>query len=75
MICGKFQDSPRTSGARVPVVVFMHGSSGLGLKAIGEWQQWLASLGWASLAPDSFALNLPNALWATAGFLASLSRS
>jgi hypothetical protein len=42
--------------ARVPVVVFLHGSSGLGLKAIGEWQQWLATLGVASIAPDSFAL-------------------
>ena len=41
---------------RVPVVVFMHGSSGLGLKAIGEWQQWLAEQGIASVAPDSFAL-------------------
>jgi len=42
--------------ARVPVVVFMHGSSGLGLPAIGEWQRWLASQGIASFAPDSFAL-------------------
>ena len=40
----------------MPVVVFLHGSSGLGLKAIGEWQLWLASLGVASMAPDSFAL-------------------
>jgi dienelactone hydrolase len=54
--CGWLQDAPKTTGARVPVVVFLHGSSGLALKAIGEWQQWLASLGWASLAPDSFAL-------------------
>jgi dienelactone hydrolase len=38
------------------VVVFLHGSSGLGLKAIGEWQQWLCGLGYASVAPDSFAL-------------------
>ena len=30
---------------RAPVVVFLHGSSGLGLKAIGEWQLWLADLG------------------------------
>lgn len=41
---------------KVPVVLFMHGSSGLGLKAIGEWQRWLAGLGIASVAPDSFAL-------------------
>jgi dienelactone hydrolase len=54
--CGKFQDAPKTNGTKVPVVVFLHGSSGLGLKAIGEWQLWLAGMGWASLAPDSFAL-------------------
>jgi dienelactone hydrolase len=42
--------------ARVPVVLFLHGSSGLSLKAIGEWQQWLAAQGIASFAPDSFAL-------------------
>ena len=54
--CGKFSSIPPLSGRRVPVVVFLHGSSGLGLKAIGEWQQWLASLGYASIAPDSFAL-------------------
>jgi dienelactone hydrolase len=41
---------------KAPVVVFLHGSSGLGLKAIGEWQLWLASLGIASLAPDSMSL-------------------
>lgn len=53
---GAWRDAPRASGARVPVVIFLHGSSGLGLAAIGEWQRWLASLGVASLAPDSFAL-------------------
>lgn len=53
---GPLRGAPTQVKARVPVVVFMHGSSGLGLKAIGEWQQWLASLGVASLAPDSFAL-------------------
>jgi dienelactone hydrolase len=53
---GAFKDAPKPARARVPVVVFLHGSSGLGLKAIGEWQQWLASLGVASIAPDSFAL-------------------
>jgi len=53
---GAFKDAPRETRARVPVVVFLHGSSGLGLKAIGEWQQWLATMGIASFAPDSFAL-------------------
>jgi dienelactone hydrolase len=52
---GKFKDAPEITG-RFPIVIFLHGSSGLGLKAIGEWQGWLASLGVASLAPDSFAL-------------------
>ncbi|MCW5648860.1 MAG: alpha/beta hydrolase [Ramlibacter sp.] len=52
---GPLRAAPATH-ARAPVVVFMHGSSGLGLKAIGEWQQWLAGMGIASLAPDSFAL-------------------
>lgn len=56
VFCGKFKDLPRVGGKPVPVVLFLHGSSGLGLKAIGEWQQWLAGLGWASVAPDSFAL-------------------
>ncbi len=53
---GKLKDIPKLSGGKVPVVVFMHGSSGLALKAIGEWQQWLAGLGYASVAPDSFSL-------------------
>ena len=53
---GKFKDIPKLQGARVPVVLFLHGSSGLGLKAIGEWQQWLCGLGYASIAPNSFAL-------------------
>jgi dienelactone hydrolase len=53
---GKYKDIPATANARVPVVVFLHGSSGLGLAAIGEWQRWLASQGIASVAPDSFAL-------------------
>ena len=52
---GKFKDAPAVTG-RFPVVIFLHGSSGLGLKAIGEWQRWLASLGVASVAPDSFTL-------------------
>jgi dienelactone hydrolase len=53
---GKYKDAPAAARSRVPVVLFLHGSSGLGLKAIGEWQQWLAAQGVASLAPDSFAL-------------------
>jgi hypothetical protein len=53
---GKFSAIPKVTDRKVPVVLFLHGSSGLGLKAIGEWQQWLCSLGIASVAPDSFAL-------------------
>lgn len=55
---GAWRDAPKPlPGARpVPVVIFLHGSSGLALKAIGEWQTWLAGLGVASFAPDSFAL-------------------
>ncbi len=53
---GALSAAPAGNGKRAPVVVFMHGSSGLSLKAIGEWQQWLASIGIASIAPDSFAL-------------------
>ncbi|HTP99909.1 MAG TPA: dienelactone hydrolase family protein [Casimicrobiaceae bacterium] len=55
LFAGKLADAP-PAAARVPVVIFVHGSSGLGLAAIGEWQRWLASLGVASVAPDSFAL-------------------
>ncbi len=53
---GKLKDAPAQAARRVPVVLFLHGSSGLGLKAIGDWQAWLATLGIASVAPDSFAL-------------------
>jgi dienelactone hydrolase len=53
---GKFKDAPASATTRVPVVVFLHGSSGLGLAAIGEWQRWLAGQGIASIAPDSFQL-------------------
>ena len=53
---GLMRDAPRDLKGKAPVVVFMHGSSGLSLKAIGEWQQWLATQGVASVAPDSFAL-------------------
>ncbi len=53
---GLLKNAPTTSGAKVPVIVFMHGSSGLSLAAIAQWQLWLAKLGYASIAPDSFAL-------------------
>ena len=53
---GKFKDLPKTTATKAPVILFMHGSSGLGLKAIGEWQLWLCGLGYASVAPNSFAL-------------------
>jgi dienelactone hydrolase len=53
---GTLKDAPAQTRGKAPVVVFMHGSSGLSLKAIGEWQQWLATQGVASIAPDSFAL-------------------
>ena len=56
LFVGKFKELPGLNGAKVPLVVFMHGSSGPGLPAIGEWQRWLAGRGIASLAPDSFAL-------------------
>ena len=42
--------------ARVPVVVFMHGASGIS-PAIKEWQQWLAeSVGIGSIVVDSMQL-------------------
>jgi dienelactone hydrolase len=53
---GRWRDIPAAARQPVPVVVFLHGSSGLGLKAIEEWQRWLAERGVASVAPDSFAL-------------------
>jgi dienelactone hydrolase len=54
---GKWRDMPANlKASKVPVVVLLHGSSGLGLKAIEEWQRWLADMGVASVAPDSFAL-------------------
>lgn len=56
VFAGAWRELPAHVARRVPVVVFMHGSSGLGLKAIGEWQHWLAGMGIASVAPDSFAL-------------------
>lgn len=56
MFAGKFRDIPKLAGEKVPVVIFLHGSSGLGLKAIGEWQRFLGGLGYASVAPNSFTL-------------------
>lgn len=53
---GRLRDIPAGATRRVPVVVFLHGSSGLTLKAIEAWQRWLADQGIASVAPDSFAL-------------------
>lgn len=53
---GLLKDVPKHTPGKAPVVVFLHGSSGLSLKAIGEWQTWLATLGVASVAPDSFSL-------------------
>ena len=53
---GALKDAPPVGASKVPVVVFMHGSSGLGLKAIGDWQRWLAGMGIASIAPNSFGL-------------------
>jgi dienelactone hydrolase len=56
MYAGPWAGVPATARTKVPTVVFLHGSSGLGLAAIGEWQRWLAGMGIASVAPDSFAL-------------------
>ncbi len=53
---GRWRDIPAAARQPVPVVVFLHGSSGLGLKAIEEWQRWLVTMGVASVAPNSFAL-------------------
>lgn len=52
---GLLSQAPATQ-ARVPVVVFVHGSSGVA-PAIKEWQKWLAEhLGIASIAADSMQL-------------------
>src|SRR6218665_4014951 len=42
---GPLKEAPAAGHAKVPVVVFLHGSSGLRLEAIAQWQQWLGSLG------------------------------
>jgi hypothetical protein len=52
---GKWKEQPHVVQPG-SVVLFLHGSSGLSLAAIEEWQKWLSSLGIASVAPDSFAL-------------------
>ncbi len=53
---GLFKDAPTVQGVRVPVIVFMHGSTGTKLPAILQWQKWLAEQGYASFAPDSMVL-------------------
>jgi dienelactone hydrolase len=52
---GLWRDAP-PARARAPVVIFLHGSMGLALPAVAEWQAWIAELGYACVAPDSFAL-------------------
>ena len=54
---GSFKDAPKTSGEKVPVVLFLHGSTGLGSPGIADLQRWLGTQGFASLAPNSFALS------------------
>ena len=52
---GLLKDAPATRG-KAPLVVFVHGSSGVA-PAIKAWQQWLAdTLGVASLTADSMQL-------------------
>ncbi len=52
----RWREMPRGAGRRVPVVILLHGSAGVRVGAIEEWQRWLATLGVASVVPDSFAL-------------------
>ncbi len=56
----RWHELARGAARRVPVVILLHGSGGANAKAIEEWQRWLATLGVASVVPDSFAL--PNRL-------------
>ena len=51
---GRLPDMPALDGKR-PVALFMHGSSGLA-DFTEEFQTWLASIGIASIAPNSFAI-------------------
>ena len=53
---GKLSEAPKTVVAKVPVVVFAHGSSGIN-DAIKSWQKWLADeVGIASITLDSMQL-------------------
>ena len=53
---GLFKDAPKTQ-AKAPVVVFLHGSSGINNKiGLDKWQEWLAKEGIASFMFDSMAL-------------------
>jgi dienelactone hydrolase len=62
---GKLRTLSRQGAPRkVPVVVIMHGGLSLGPqprqsdgRAVEEWQRWLATIGVASMAPDSSVLN------------------
>jgi hypothetical protein len=56
LFVGKFSALPQMTGAPVPTLIFMHGSSGLALPAIGQWQKFIAELGYASIALNSFTL-------------------
>jgi dienelactone hydrolase len=51
---GRLDAAPAPAG-RLPLVILMHGSSGLGLAAVGQFGAWLAGQGLAVIAPDSFA--------------------
>ncbi len=51
---GRLRVAPAPAG-RLPLVILMHGSSGLGLAAVGQFGAWLAGQGIAVIAPDSFA--------------------
>ncbi len=52
----KMKDLPPVAGKPRPLVVFMHGSSGIA-GFVKEYQAWLATrLGLASIAPDSLAI-------------------
>lgn len=53
---GLFKDAPKTQ-AKAPVVVFLHGSSGINNKiGLDKWQEWLAKEGIASFMFDSMTL-------------------
>jgi dienelactone hydrolase len=52
---GSYGEVPKTVSGRWPLAIVMHGSSGIA-PFITEYQLWLASLGIASLAPDSMAI-------------------